>query len=163
MNLSALTGREISLTCKTLCAYPTIAANGSYVYVSWTQQAPSKGGQAIYFTTSSDNGGSFNNPIDIAPLDNQNWHEQEMASWGNNVAVIWDSRSVYYTISHDNGATLGSDQNFSLSSTSSSREPHIAIYGSNVYAVWEDNSLGKYQAFIKSSTDGGTPSEPYLI
>jgi hypothetical protein len=167
-NLSALTGREVLASCKTLCAYPTIAVNGTYVYVSWTQQAPSKGGQAIYFTTSNNFGatGSFNTPVDIAPLTNQAWHEQEMAAWGNDVAVFWDSGSVFFTVSHNNGASFTShtniDQNFSTSSKSKSREPHVSIYGKNVYAVWEDNSLGKYQAFIKSSINGGDTFGPIV-
>ena len=113
MNLSALVGTEVLISCKTLCAYPTIAANGSYVYVSWTPPAPSKGGQAIYFTTGFNNGASvsFNTPVDIAPLTDKSWHEQEMAAWGNNVVVIWDSGSVSYTVSHDNGGSFSAHTN----------------------------------------------------
>ena len=64
-NLSKLAGTEVTCPGNTgtgLCAQPTIAASGSYVYVSWTQQGSTKKGDAIYFTTSSNNGGIIQHP-----------------------------------------------------------------------------------------------------
>jgi hypothetical protein len=151
-NLSKLAGTEV--TCKGLCAQPTIAANGTNVYVAWAQQAVKGGtGSEIYFVASSDNGASFGTHFALTTIKGS--HEQEMASWGNNVYLTWDTgATTYFAVSHNNGASFSAAQSLGTS-TGRARESHLAAWGTHVYLVWEDNSVGKYQAFIRTSSDSG--------
>ena len=81
-----------------------------------------------------------------------------MVAWGNSIALTYGDPTLF-TMDHNNGVSFYShtnvNQNFSLCSNCAAREPHVVMYGNDVYVTWEDNSLGKYQAFIKSSSDGG--------
>ena len=155
-NLSALTGAEVTCAGNTgtgLCAQPTIAATGKYVYVSWTQQARTGSGTNVYLATSSNNGASFGKPIDIGSQ--KGAHEQEMVAWGSNVAVTYDTGNVYVSVSHNNGATFSAQ---SLGLGGRAREPHISASGNDVYLVWEgpNSPSTKYEAWVRSSTNDGS-------
>jgi hypothetical protein len=136
-NLSQLAGSEVTCpgnTATGLCAQPTIVASGSYVYVSWTQQAKTGSGTNVYLAISGNNGVNFGKPFDIGNVNGS--HEQEMVAWGSNIAVTYDSENLFVSVSHNNGTTFLHHQ--SLGVGGRAREPHIAASGNNVYLVWED-------------------------
>jgi hypothetical protein len=160
-------------TCGTLCGDPTIAANGTNVYVTWTD-SNSVGGQTIMFDSSADYGKTWAGPVSMRPTDTGNPHEQEMAAWGNNVYVTWDDtqdagngplENAFFTVSHNNGGSIYSGTNVVQNFTNlikpntngfRSREPHVAAWGGNVYVTWEDNRpTGNYVALIAVSTNSG--------
>ena len=180
-----LTTTDINQNCSLLCGDPTIAANGTWVYISWVEQHNNgSADQGIFFDSSNNNGTSFRGAIDLGPFDASSSHEQEMAAWGNDIYLTWDdthfgnaglSETSYFTVSHNNGATFyGGKYSFqNLTSTETpnpkstnerSREPHIAAYGGNVYVTWEDNRLtGNYEAILTTSTNGGNSFGPAQV
>jgi hypothetical protein len=154
--------------------FPQIVASGNNVYVEWTNNFQEKYGQ-IYFTRSTDNGASFNNPIILhelrddgvgikvfspriaVDLSNNNvylvWHSGREVQHADVKALISD---VYFTRSTDNGASF--DETVNLSNYSGwSVDPQIAVsQDNNVYVVWTNNFQEKYgQIYFTRSTDNG--------
>ena len=102
------------------------------MYVSWTQQSGSS--TNVWIAISSNNGASFNKPVDIGNI--KSAHEQEMIAWGSNIAVTYDTGNVYVSVSHNNGGTWIKPLPLGFTG-GRAREPHITASGSNIYLVWE--------------------------
>jgi hypothetical protein len=151
-------------------SYPKIAASGSNVYVVWNVGMPfienndhnNKIGeeQGIFFTRSSDSGGSFSS---IVKLNNQGniVGESQIAASGNQVYIIWSGNSdnlipndLFFIKSTDRGNTF--TDAISLSKKSS-LNAEISVYGDNVYIPWQDGiSKGNNQdILLKQSKDRG--------
>jgi hypothetical protein len=151
-------------------SYPKIAASGGNVYVVWNVGIPSveyddynnKIGkeQGIFFTKSSDSGGSFSS---IVKLNNQGniVGESQIAASGNQVYIVWSGNSdnlipndLFFIKSTDRGNTFTDE--ISLSKKSS-LNAEISVYGNNVYIPWQDGiSKGNNQEILlKQSTDRG--------
>ncbi|HEY7757250.1 MAG TPA: sialidase family protein, partial [Nitrososphaeraceae archaeon] len=154
--------------------FPQIVASGNNVYVEWTNNFQEKYGQ-IYFTRSTDNGASFNNPIILHELRDDGVGIKVFSPRiavdlsNNNVYLVWHSgrevhhadvkaliSDVYFTRSTDNGASF--DETVNLSNYSGwSVDPQIAVsQDNNVYVVWTNNFQEKYgQIYFTRSTDNG--------
>jgi glutaredoxin-related protein len=157
-------------------SFPQIAISEQNLYVAWINNAEKKYGQ-IFFTRSTDNGTSFERPIELGEqedhksgrmvfnpriatdLQNNNvyvvWHGGRIVHQhtGNIDALISD---VLYKRSTDNGASF--DKTINLSNYSGwSTNPQIAVSNNNtVYVVWTNNVQQKYgQIFFTRSTDNG--------
>jgi hypothetical protein len=167
LTTTAIYDNPINGTCSLLCGDPTIAVNGTDVYVAWVQQH-AIGGETIMFDSSTNNGKTWTGPVDMLPTDPNTPHEQEMAAWGKDVYITWDDHSTFFTVSHNNGTsiyagnTTANMQNLTALETPNpnggdrSREPHVAAWGGNVYVTWEDNrQIGRYQILMAVSTNAG--------
>jgi hypothetical protein len=108
---------------------PLISANGSNVYVVWSQTIGTTGAQIVE-ATSTNYGASFGTPIQITSGTGP-YITPVIASWGTLVAVAYDKNGAsYVTTSLNNGSTWGPPQ---LLSTN--HEPQLAVWQSNVYAI----------------------------
>ena len=113
--LQVLSGFINATTCPVLCAQPTLTTNGSYVYVTWTDQNKF-GGEDTFFVASNNYGaqGSFGTVMDLGHYDSGSSHEQEIAAWGSNIYISYDDvgqfsgsflETAYVLVSNNNGAT----------------------------------------------------------
>ena len=146
-----------------------ITAADDNVYVVWQEIDLDSGDQDIFFTRSSDNGGSFNggtpgfpgtpinltNDPDISGL-------PQIASVGNNVYVVWqdvnsEDDGIIFSASHNNEDTFDVEKK-NLSSSSSTGLPQsqqIAATGDNVYVVWEAFGDEGNEIFFSASHNNG--------
>src|SRR5579872_3139389 len=105
LTTSAIFDNAANGTCSLLCGDPTIAVNGTWVYVAWVEQH-AIGGETVMFDSSKNNGKTWSGPVDLQPNDPNTPHEQEMAAWGNDVYITWDDHSSFFTVSHNNGMSI---------------------------------------------------------
>jgi hypothetical protein len=136
---------------------PQITTFGSNVYVVWRDN--SSGSDDIYFSSSLDNGTTFN---DIENLSNNEGRsdEPQIAAVGLNVYVVWRDNSsgkdqIYFKRSSDTGNSFNSTENLS-NTNGSSTDPQITATANNAYIVWSDTTTGNGDIYFKSSTDNGT-------
>ena len=136
---------------------PQITTFGSNVYVVWRDN--SSGNYDIYFSSSVDNGTTFN---DIENLSNNDGRsdEPQIAAVGVNVYVVWRDNSsgkdqIYFKRSSDTGNSFNTTENLS-NSNGSSTDPQITATGNNAYIIWSDTTTGNGDIYFKSSTDNGT-------
>jgi hypothetical protein len=144
---------------------PQIAVSGSNVYVVWIGSGNNynnkigTGNSNIFFRSSTDNGTTFGNAINLSHDNNGTSSSPQIAVSGSNVYVVWSDSStgngdIYYKKSTDGGDNFGAKKNLSKNA-GNSLTPQIAVSGSNVYVVWMDNSPGNYIVYFKWSADGG--------
>jgi hypothetical protein len=135
---------------------PQITTFGSNIYVVWRDN--SSGNDDIYFTSSVDNGTTFN---DIENLSNNDGRSDkpQIAAVGVNVYVVWRDNSsgkdqIYFKRSSDTGNSFNTTENLS-NTNGSSTDPQIAATGNNAYIVWSDTTTGNGDIYFKSSTNNG--------
>jgi hypothetical protein len=134
--------------------YPQLAAWKNNVYVVWTQTMTGIN-YDIYFAKSSNNGDSFDAPINLSNnFGPSGW--PKISSDGT-IYVSWvDSTpgkfDVFITKSNDGGATFQDPTNLS-NSVNESYENEMVVANNSVYMVWEEGQRGNYTiAFSKSTT-----------
>jgi hypothetical protein len=140
--------------------HPQLAALENNVYAAWADNT--SGNREVLFTRSIDGGTSFENSLNLSN-NTSNSHNQEIATFGDNVYVVWidedkqKNTSVFFRTSADNGATFGRIAKISSQADADSF-PKVAAYGDDVYVTWnvvEDKpNSGLY--FAKSSDKGST-------
>ncbi len=90
---------------------PQIAASGDNVYVVWSDNNGTRGGnQDIFFSSSRDKGRSFDDPINLSN-DKANSIKPKVSASGNNIYVLWSdysSQSEEVKYKHINLVLLGS-------------------------------------------------------
>lgn len=109
--------------------YPMLSANGTNVYITWSQTVGSTGLQ-LFEATSTDYGASFSAARQITSGTVDGGHiTPVIASWGSTVYLAYKAGNFNYVIvsSNDAGATWGTP--FAIGS----REPQLAVWGSNAY------------------------------
>ncbi len=155
-----------------------MAASGNNVYVVWEDNSTgSLGSHDIFLARSTDNGSSFDNPIDLSmPLRNNgstfgNSYSPQIAAAGNNVYVVW-IESVYaptgdrqdwhilYAKSSDGGNTFQGPFDMSgnveltdpLAPDASIQgtNPQITASGDNAYVTWSSHPL-----IVSTATQAG--------
>jgi M6 family metalloprotease-like protein len=137
--------------------YPTVAAYGSYVYVTW--QDFRDGNWEIYAKRSENYGGSWYAEERLT-IQSASSNYPSVAAFHRYVHVVWhDFRDnqweVYYRRSADNGLTWGSTTRLSKLGNASD-QAKVATYASNVYVVWEDWRNGNWDIYTRKSTNNGT-------
>jgi hypothetical protein len=148
----------ISLSNNTSNSFgPDIFSNGKNVYVVWTDTI-SGSSNDILFTSSKDNGQTFNTSINLSNNNGSSTIPQ-LSSSGTNVYVTWMDTSlgnieIFSAFSIDNGQTFNTSINLS-NSPGLSQLPQITSSGDNVYVVWQDKTPGIYDIFLASSNDKG--------
>ena len=95
----------------------------------------------IFFAVSTDNGQTFNTPINLSGNSGVPSFAQISSSGDNNVYVVWLDRvspgndDVFFAVSTDNGQTFNTPINLSNTATNSG-QAHISSSGdNNVYVV----------------------------
>ena len=136
---------------------PQITTFGSNVYVVWRDN--SSGNDDIYFSSSVDNGTTFNGIENLSNNDGRS-DEPQIAAVGVNVYVVWRDNSsgkdqIYFKRSSDTGNSFNTTENLS-NSNGSSTDPQITAMGNNAYIIWSDTTTGNGDIYFKSSTDNGT-------
>jgi hypothetical protein len=133
---------------------PDIAVLGTNVYIVWVNYVP--GNYDIFFRSSTDNGASFADAIELTNIAGLSDLPHVVVS-EKNVNVVWDDYNlaegldIFIRTSTDNGATFGNAINLNRNTGYSTGLP-VAVSGSNVYSV---SSIGNIDIFFRSSTDGG--------
>ena len=136
---------------------PQITAFGNNVYVVWRDN--SSGNDDIYFSSSVDNGTTFNGIENLSNNDGRS-DEPQIAAVGVNIYVVWRDNSsgnddIYFKRSSDTGNSFNTTENLS-NTNGSSTDPQITATGNNAYIVWSDTTTGNGDIYFKSITDNGT-------
>lgn len=136
--------------------FPSIASQGNYVYISWTESK--NGNNEIYFRRSTDGGNNF---LPELRLTNniKNSDYSSIAVDGNNLYIIWmddrdNNNEIFLKKSTDFGFSWGNDIKLTNNSANS-MYPSIAVNGTNIHVVWSDNRDQNTEIYYKVSTDGG--------
>jgi hypothetical protein len=138
-----------------------VAASGNNVYIAGHDG--SEDNTEIFFMRSTNNGGSFSNPISI-----NNNHEasifNKIIADANNVYLVYMDNSrnnfdVFFRRSTDNGASFKDIINLS-NNAGSSGNPAMGVIGGNVYVAWSDSTPNVDQPccsdiLFKTSTNNG--------
>ena len=159
-----LASPPMTISAKGGAAYPLISANGSNVYVVWSQKPKGSTVAQATVATSTNFGASFNTPVviktsfpAITPV---------IASWGDNVYVAFADGSnshSFVTVSTDAGATWSTPHEYSTF-----HEPQLAAWGGQyVYAIaGQGLSVSKNNGVswvnVSASVPNCCPSEPWI-
>src|SRR6188474_3391165 len=149
---------------------PKMAVSGNNVYVLWEHTPGNNGG--IFFTRSTDNGGTFSSIKNLGNNTGLNGFPQIAVS-GNNVFVAWRdaTHGIFFTRSTDNGGTFGNPvilykvKNEGIGSKVFG--PRITTYprSDNVYIVWHSGDIKQHARvkalisdaqYIRSTDNGAT-------
>ena len=149
---------------------PKMAVSGNNVYVLWEHTPGNNGG--IFFTRSTDNGGTFSSIKNLGNNTGFNGFPQIAVS-GNNVFVAWRdaTHGIFFTRSTDNGGTFGNPvilykvKNEGIGSKVFG--PRITAYprSDNVYVVWHSGDIKQHARvkalisdaqYIRSTDNGAT-------
>ncbi len=145
-------------------SYPVMAANGSNVYVAWTQSLTS-GGNSEIFVAASDNygvSGSFTTTELSINLTAYTSDIPYAAAYGNDVYIIWHAvatATAAQSIWVSSSSTAGLKWTTALELDAKSGqgdEPQIAAWGTYAYATWDRN--GPFFSF--TSNNGLSWSNP---
>jgi hypothetical protein len=133
--------------------YPQLVVFGNDVYVAWTQTISNQN-YDVFFTKSSNNGDTFDTPINLSNNSGSSGWSQISVD-GDNVYVNWvDSTSgrfdVFVTKSTDNGRTFESPTNISTSKNES-YESKMTIFNNTVFVVWQEGSSGSHTIVLSKS------------
>ena len=135
---------------------PEVAAAGNNVYVVWSDTNGTKGADAdIFFSSSSDNGRSFDQPINLSN-NIGNSTNPEVAASRDNVYVVWSDTNgaiggnvdIFFSSSRDRAGSFGEPINLSDNSQNSTN-PQVSASGSNIYVFWDDFSSAKNEIKYK--------------
>jgi hypothetical protein len=149
---------------------PEVSTSGDNVYVVWSDNYDTKGGNAdIFFSSSRDKGSSFGDPINLSK-NNPNSTNPEVAASVDNVYVVWadgtsketvDNVNLILKTSADNGTHFTDKETIKKDIDKKTHLPQIAASGDNVYVVVADKDPKEgqpdnYRVILKTSTDNGT-------
>lgn len=139
--------------------FPQLAASGNNVYLTWQQEIPTSPYYDVDIATSSDNGNTFNYPVDITSGTIES-HSPQINATSNNVYLSWQgyhpNPDVFYS-SSTNGLTFTSPSN--ISQDNLAQNPQLASSQNNVYLAWQDNSAGNGDIYV-ASQNPGMPQSP---
>jgi len=134
--------------------YPQFVVNGNNIYVTWTQTISSQN-YDIFFAKSTDNGNTFDKPINLSNnFGASGW--PKIASDGN-IYISWVDSSpgrfdVFIAKSSDGGVTFENYTNVSHSKEESYDSKMVAL-NNVVYLAWQEGIQGNHTiAFSKSTT-----------
>jgi hypothetical protein len=140
---------------------PTIAVNGSSIYVAWADNTPDN--YEIYFKKSDDGGDTWTISKRLT-WNAGNSFVPKIAVDGLNIYLVWEDYTpvnleIYFKQSFDGGATWTSNKRLTNTPGASFR-PAMAVDGLNIYLVWADDWAddimpGDYEIYFKKSDNGG--------
>jgi hypothetical protein len=140
---------------------PLLSANGSNVYVVWSQYYATQA--QVFEATSTNYGVSFGIPVQLTNVPYQPAVGPAItpvvASWGSTVAVAYSANQQSYVLaSPNNGSTWSTAIKFA-----NNREPQVAVYQNNVYAVADGFNISatnpiNYTVSNNAGADWSTPA-----
>jgi hypothetical protein len=150
---------RLSLTGGT-ASYPVITANGTNVYVAWSQTL-NKISQ-IYFTVSTNNGITFSAPIILDAAPTTAAITPVLAGWGSNIYVAWSAGThSFERSSNDAGSTWGT-----VNQLGTGHEPQLATYGNYAYFISDgvsyEYSSDSGSTWTSVNLKTGAASEPWI-
>lgn len=157
---------------------PAIAANGTNVYVAWSDASTDTSGD-IYFRASTDGGATWTPSIGSAPTIiwnsvGETSEEPKLGAYGNNVYLVWEGEDVstqndriFFRASTDNGATwtpsVGSTpSDFGGTDANVKRDPSLAVDGDNIHITWRESTSKKIFQRTVTDTAGSYTFSPTL-
>jgi len=123
---------------------PAIASYGNYVYVLWSDYSFDEGKYEIKFSSSSNSGTTWTDPVVISSSDeNTNSYAPAIVADGNDVYVAWQSVSssgiftynIMSRISEDNGDTWG-DFSTVTNDDGTNYIPEVAYDNDRFHVTW---------------------------
>jgi len=151
-----------------LATCPSIAVNGSNVYITW-EDSRNSGKPEIYFKKSSDYGQTWSEDKLLSQKDSQWSCKPSIAAWEDNVYVVWyndtdpsvdTSYEVTYCNSSDCGETWWPEQQLTPSNSKSSLPAGIAVNDTNIHIIFSDYYGGRFETRYLRSIDGGVSWDP---
>src|SRR5579872_2466392 len=141
--------------------YPVMSANGSNIYVAWTQSLVSGGNALTFVAASSNYGASFTTTELSINLTAYSSDTPFIATYGNNAYIIWHAVASNGAASVWVSSTTSSGMKWSTAlqldaKSGQADEPQIAAWGNYVYATWDRNGAW----FDVSANNGLTWSTP---
>lgn len=143
-----------------LSSTPQVALSGNNdVYVIWLNSTPTAD---VFFTKStSADLDDFDAPINLSNTITGSISQQQIATSGNNVYVVWRNDTataddIFFKRSTDNGVSFSDEINLSTTTGIAADAPQIATSGNNVYVVFKDGP----DIFFTNSTDNGATFDP---
>jgi len=143
---------------------PLMSANGSNVYVVWSQSVGKV--LQVFEATSTNYGGSFNAAVQVTSGASTASITPVIASWGNYIYVAYDSGThSYITCSSSSGAAGSWSAPFQLSGR---HEPQLAAWGGKYVYAAQDGSVYispnncASGSWANRTPKGGDGSEPWV-
>lgn len=134
--------------------YPQFAVSENDIYVTWTQTVTDQN-YDIFFAKSSDNGKTFEKPINISNnFGASGW--PKIASDGN-IYISWVDSSpgkfdLFITKSSNGGTSFENATNIS-NTHNESYDSKMSALNNSVYVIWQEGVLGNHTiSFAKSTT-----------
>lgn len=140
-----------------------VYAIANKVYIVWTEGNLDEGRTSIFVRTSSDNGATFNQAINMSNNTQYAADNARVSAFGNNEYILWmqgkfNEGEILFKKSSDGGATFGQTIRLSDSNNTSSN-PLLLTSDGNVYTVWASNETNKANIYSRTSLDDGTTFE----
>lgn len=139
-------------------AAPQVSANGSNVYVVWSQTVGSSGAQ-IEEATSINYGLNFSSAVQLTSGTGP-FVTPALASWGSNIAVVYTSNNKsYVAVSSNNGSSWTTPYKYA-----NNHENRVAIWQNYVYAIADpvtlavSSNLGANWTVTTPSPGGSDPT-----
>lgn len=166
INLSNNTGYSLA---------PSLATNGSAIYVVWNQWTEDKQLSDIIFIASYDNGTTWSQQVQLSVSGNHFFSSPELTADGNAVYVLWDNnlarpeeggdyfpQNVFFRSSQDGGIAWSPIMNLtSNASAELNFATDVEAVASNVSVIWETSGM---ELVLRASGDAGMNwSEPVII
>jgi hypothetical protein len=145
--------------------FPKISAFDSHVYVAWNVEDQLNSG-GVYFISSFDSGMTFGNTSKLN-IEEKDFGEPQVASFGNKVYVIWGGSDTHKQMnltlarSDDYGSTFSDLKNISETEDGSLIDPtNVEIMtnqNNRIFIAWQDklDASDKDEILFASSSDGG--------
>ncbi|TNE86863.1 MAG: exo-alpha-sialidase [Deltaproteobacteria bacterium] len=144
---------------------PSLACNGTDVYLAWEDTRGSElGDDGVWFARSSNSGASWGQPVALtADADTEHdANSPHIAADGPNVLLAWAANpgggyDIYAAASQDGGVSFGSPTRVEsdTAGASYSARPKAAIVDAASYVLWEDRRTGIMTIRAAKSTDDG--------
>jgi hypothetical protein len=139
--------------------HPQMASEDMNVYIVWADDTNAN--KQIYFKKSNNGGNSFGEDTLLSDS-NSNAYNQEIASFGNNVYIVWLEKipngpyRIMLASSNDGGNTFHKPKTISENAMAQTY-PKISAYNSHVYVTWNVEGLlsSKNGVYFISSSDNG--------
>jgi hypothetical protein len=156
----------------------SMALSGNNIYLTWWDNKT--GNNEVFFASSTDNGKTFDTPINLSNAKGASADSQIATSQNNVYVTWWDNKTgvweVFSRASTDGGRTFADEIMLKSVGTSPLKkldgptpqtiflDTLVAASGSNEYVLWWDNKTGNSEVIFARSTDmGKTFADPINI
>ena len=156
----------------------SIALSGNNIYLTWWDNKT--GNNEVFFARSTDNGKTFDTPINLSNAKGASADSQIATAQNNLYVTWWDNKTgvweVFSRASTDGGKTFADAIMLKSVGTSPLKkldgptpetiflDTLVVASGNNEYVLWWDNKTGNSEVLFTRSTDGGkTFTDPINI